>query len=747
MDDSIRESLITKCQQLSEGWNARALNVLAWLTKDVEGRLLPLINGATDVRRTPNCGPQTLILIEEMLTRLRPYYDRLMQMDGSDESDDSLLYVQLGTPQFRFSTYSYHMERRIQSTFEKMVDSVCNARAKRLIRKHFKQYRDTEPYLNDATPIWKWYGTGQQTMEAIQQFLTDFRTAYQDIIGKWGKDNDDGLAADTTMSPPDLDYPFLTKSEQEFVSSFWKKERRYPVFYIALRYLQRATDCPTHTFARVSGIMGQYESMQELAAEYNLSLERTRQLSKLTIDGTLPVWDLERWAALDFFHSSVLTEANTHWSALQKLEHIEEMSFYSALAILAPLCQMEVIALRADGYKANARRGKEVAWEEPHVLFAYDESLSSFALNAFLRTTGHEAMLQRITDKTTSLRAFAEPYFQPDADEESREQVLANLREILPMFPGVEVRQDDVTFRQNHLNYPEEIYQILCQQGRAMTVEDIYVEFRKRHPADHHTDSGFLRSYMRQDERFEAIGRKSTYQLRAWERFAGSLQELAIHLVQDEAEPQPTPKLVERMTAQRSNTTAKSCESTIYQTVAAGTLQYYFTAEDNDYSAYVGLPDKVYPSRFWVSPMSVEGAVAGMHRFISERGHWPYSSCSDNIEARLNYTLRKYTQRKHVTDEERDSFRQGMSDIPPHQYPRTERDALFMERCHALNAFWQQLHRLPDNDEEPTLAKWYRQTQANQQQLDDFRSNHFERIGQQPPAKPHRQLSFDFGEE
>jgi len=153
MDDRIRERLITKFHQLSEGWNARARNVLAWLTKDFERRMLPLIDGATDVRRTPNCGPQTSILIEEMLTRLRPYYDRLMQMDGSDESDDSLLYVQFGAPQFRFPTYSYHMERRIQSTFEKMVDSVCNARAKRLIRKHFKQYCDTEPYLNDATPI------------------------------------------------------------------------------------------------------------------------------------------------------------------------------------------------------------------------------------------------------------------------------------------------------------------------------------------------------------------------------------------------------------------------------------------------------------------------------------------------------------------------------------------------------------------------------------------------------------------
>ena len=747
MDDSIRESLITKCQQLSEGWNARALNVLAWLTKDVEGRLLPLINGATDVRRTPNCGPQTSILIEEMLTRLRPYYDNLLHEPTSGEEADEVLYVQSNRTQFRFPICSYYIERRIQSTFEKMVDSISDTRTKRLIRKHFKQYRDTEPYLIDATPIWKWYGTGQQTMEAIQQFLTDFRTAYQDIIGKWGEDDNDDLAADTAMSPPDMDYPFLNNSELEFVSSFWKKERRYPVFYIALHYLQRATDRPTQTFARVNGIMGQYESMQELAAEYNLSLERTRQLSKLTIDGTLPVWDLERWAALDFFHSSVLTEANTHWSALQKLEHIEEMSFYSALAILSALCQMEVVALRPDGYKTNSRLRKRGAWEQPLVLFAYDESLSSFALNAFLRAVGHEAMLQRITDKTTSLRAFAEPYFQPDADEESREQVLANLREILPMFPGVEVRQDDVTFRQNHLNYPEEIYQILCQQGRAMTVEDIYAEFRKRHPADHHTDSGFLRSYMWQDERFEAIGRKSTYQLREWERFAGSLQELAIHLVQDEAEPLPTPKLVERMTAQRSNTTAKSCESTIYQTVAAGTLQYYFTAEDNDYSAYVGLPDKVYPSRFWVSPLTVDGAVASMHRFLSERGHWPYATSADAIEKNLHYTLRKYTLHMHVTDEEYIRFHGDMADIPPYQYPRNERDAIFMERCRALNAFWQQHHRLPDNDEEPTLAKWYRETRNKLDQLDEFRRYHFGRIGQQPPAKPHQQLSFDFGEE
>ncbi|MBP5771344.1 MAG: hypothetical protein J6W75_08280 [Bacteroidaceae bacterium] len=742
MEESTRERLITKCQQLSEEWNAHALNVLAWLTKDVEGRLLPLINCMADVRRIPQCGQQTSILIENLLKKLRPFYDLLTRNPIAVESTEEVLYKQLEGKRFHFPTQSNSVERRLQFTFEKMVDEVSNVRARNLIRRHLKQYRDTEPYINDANALWKWYGVGKQTVEHIMEFFEDFRAAYQTIIENG--DGDDSFD-DTEPTILEADYPFLTVAEQEFVSSFWKSERRYPVFYIALRYLQRATDRPTQTFARVNGIMGQYESLQTLATEYSLTFERTRQMSKLKIIDGLPVWNLERWATLEFFHSPLLTEATIHWEVLQKLEHIEEMSSYTALAILAALRPLEIIALRADGYKANARRGKGEAWEQPHVLFAYDKSQIIFPFGPFLKTIGHEALLQRIEDRTLDLQALTESFFQPDTNEQQRQKVLAILREVVPMFPDVEVNEDTILFRSNHTNYAEEFYQILKRRGEAMTVEDIYAEFREQHPEDHHTDSTFIRSYMWQDNRFEAVGRKSTYQLREWEQFAGSLQELAVHLLKDEAEPLPLTVLISRMTEHRSNTTTKSCESSIYLAVVAGTLQYFFTAENNAPSAFVGIEGKTYSSHFWISPLTVDGAVTGMHRFLSERGHWPYASSSDVIEDRLNYTLRKYTQRVHVTDEEYARFQQGMADIPPHQYPRNERDAIFMERCHSLDSFWKRHHRLPNNDEEPKLAKWYRETQAKQQQLDDFRKYHFERIGQKT-AKPQQQLSFDFGE-
>lgn len=751
MNDSTRERLITKCWQLTEEWNVRAQNVLAWLTKDVEGRLLPLINCTADVRRIPQCGPQTSMMIEELLKKLRPFYEHLLQNpidEGSGDIDkEGILYAQSEQQHFRFPAQSYSIERRIQAAFDKMADAVSNVRAKNLICSHWKQYRDTEPYLNDSIAVWKWYGAGKVTVEHIQAFLENFRASYQKIIDSGEAMPTEGTSDEATFLLPDMDYPFLTVAEQEFVSSFWETEKRYPVLYIALRYLRRAADRPTQTFARVFGVKGKYESIQELASEYGLTFERTRQMSKLKIDENLPVWNLERWEALDFFRQSLLTENNVHWKALQKIEHIEDLSFYSALAIIATLRHMEVIALRADGYKANARRGNGEAWEYPHVLFAYDENMNVFRVRDFMREIGQKAMLQRIEDKKISLHAIAEPYFRLDTDEGRKQQVFALLSEVLPLFPDVEVHEETIFFHQNHINYSGEIYQILNRRGEAMTVEDIYAEFMQLHPEDHHTDSTFLRSYMLLDERFEAVGRKSTYQLSEWQQFSGSLQELAIYLIKDEAEPLPSVELIDRMTAQRSNTTAKSCESIIYQTVAAGLLQYYFTTDNNSYAAYVGLPDRSYPPRFWVSPMSVEGAVAGMHRFIFERGHWPYSSCSDNIEARLNYTLRKYTQREHVTDEERDSFRQGMSDIPPHQYPRTEREAIFMERCHTLNAFWQQQHRPPTIVEEPLLSKWYCETRNKLDQLDEFRRYHFERIGQKPTTKLPQQLFFDFGEE
>ena len=479
MEENIQERLITKCQQLTDGWGARAVNVVAWLTKDIDGRLLPLLNGTADVLRIPQCGQQTAIKIEELLTHLRPYYEDLLQNPTAGNITDEVLHTQQDVMQFRFSEQSLPMERRIQARFEKMADAVSNKRAKNLIHNHLKRYRDAEPFLNDISAVWRWYGVGKQTVTYIQQFLDDFLKEYLKMTDSAENDMDNE-DLDSSLQL-DLDYPFLTDSEQKFVSTFWSTEHRYPVFFITLRYLMEATDRPTRTFIRIHGINGKYESLQALATEYGLTFERVRQMSTLKVNTkqVLPVWDLERWAALDFFHSPLLTETNTHWKEVQKLEHVEELSFNAALSILAALRPLEIIALRSDGFKAKPRRGKSETYQQPYVLFAYDKHLTTFPMGRLLKSIGHETMLQRIEDKKCSLPAIAEKYFQPDTDEEQRQQVLDMLRTVLPMFPCVEVHEDTVTFRSNHTNYAEDIYQILKRHGQAMKIDDIYTADRK----------------------------------------------------------------------------------------------------------------------------------------------------------------------------------------------------------------------------------------------------------------------------
>ena len=484
------------------------------------------------------------------------------------------------------------------------------------------------------------------------------------------------------------DYPFLKRNEHGFVHAFLKAHGRYPVFYIAIRYMMRSESPYMQTFVRVNGINGPHETTQALAKEYGLSTERVRQMSKLYTSDKRGgrVWDIERWTTLPFFDNALLTEASTHWAEVQWTEQVDRLDFHAALNIIAALRRVEVVALRADGYRANSKKKEYVGWEQPVVLFAYDAAIDYFAMTKYLQGICHEAQLQRRADKQLSLSHTAEPHLRPGCNEAQRRQVYDMLREVLPMIPNVATDGDTITLRQNHTDYVGDILQILQHSGKAMTVEEIYAEFRNIHPYDHHTNSNFIRSYLLQNKQFEAIGRKSTYQLREWNHFAGSLQQLAAHLLANEPEPLPQEEMTRRMMAQRPATTAKSCATSIYLAMQQGLLQYYFTNDDNTPTAYVGLAGRDYPQRYWLSTLTVEGTVASMHRFISERGHWPFATASDPVEERLHYTMRKFAQRQHVSPDEYARYQEGMADIPPHKYPTTKRHTYPKDATKSTNA-------------------------------------------------------------
>ena len=547
------------------------------------------------------------------------------------------------------------------------------------------------------------------------------------------------------------DYPFLTEAEQTFVQSFCETWGRPPMFYIALSYLRLEVDKKSQIVARMAGLQGRHEHIEELAEAFGLSRERVRQLSGMDLANGSPwpwVWSADRWAAYPFFDKPLLTADNVGWEQLCREEQLGDIDFFGALNILAKIRPLNIVALLADGAKATGRRWFEKGWQEPKVLFAYDKQYSAFRFTDALARVGHDASLQRVSERRQSLSALADAHFPAPPAEETRPQVIAMLADVLPMFDHVVVEGDDIVLQANRTNYAEEIYQMLQRRGEPMTVEELFAEFRRLHPTDRHTDSTFLRSYLWRDERFEAVGSKSTYQLCEWGRFAGALGELAIHLLEGCEAPVVADELCRQMLEQRPSTTLKSCATSIYLTVQDGRLLYYVdTATGN---SCVGLSQQSYDGRYWPSPITVEGAVRSMRRFLSENQRWPFHSGGNGIESSLYYTVRKYSKQLHVTDDELRRYQEGMADIDADAYPANERDQTFAER-----------HRIPTRAERPSLYTWYRSVCSQESQLTGCRRYYYEQLQAAlrascqslDPLQPSTgftsgaQLTLDFGDE
>ncbi len=614
-----------------------------------------------------------------------------------------------------------------------MISRVSNSRARNLISHAILTYQDIEFYLNKPSELAKWRGMGRQSITVVKQFLQDFYDTYQKI--------ENGQQLEVFLDITAHEYPFLTADECRFVVDFHQHEGRYPVFFIASKFLLRSSSKHMQLYAHANGICGEQESMTKLGQEFGLTRERVRQISSSNIahsDEDLPVWDLQRWQALDFISEPLLTTDIVKWDAIREAEHLNGVTFFGFLSILRLVAPLNIISLQSNGTRANGHRSNDATWRQPDLVFAAHTRFANFRIEAMMEAIGHDANLKNIEDIHLSLPIIISTYTRKVTQDDvaTADEIASIIRILLPMLKNVEVSDDMIIIHANSINYLKDIYDILHQNGKPMSVEDIWAKFRSMHPDDHHTNSSFIRSYMLRDNRFQAVGSKSVYQLREWNTFAGSLNELAVHLLRDATEPVRVDLLCRQMMAERSHTTYKSCYTSIYLAAVEDELSYYIDstailAESEDVSPerrcyYVGLTGVIYPQRFWPSPHLVQGAIRGIRRFLAEYERWPFSKAQKSVEAMLYYTHHKYTTSTKTQDPNYQLYHQALSDIQPMDFPANDREMIFLQHCRQMAAFCKRYHRLPTNKERPQLATWWRNACTQEVTMTGFRQYHFE---------------------
>ncbi len=611
-------------------------------------------------------------------------------------------------------------ERLLQLLYEHTLSELGDRRALNLAHRNAPAYTDFLSYAERPQAFTAWNGLGRHTLRRLNEALTTFGSLYAQV----GKS--DGFKVRRWLVG--FDYPFLDDFDASFVASYLMHEGTYPVFFIAERYFATTTNRNALVFGHIQGIAQQRATIAEMTRTMGLTEERVRQLGVRFVPDnheTSRVWDRERWMELPFMSGDIFTAQTMQWEELQRKQHLH-INLHCALQLINIVRPINTVSL-VDGRYGLARLSAGRVDDQIAICFAYTDRFAAYAFAAALADIYHLSHLQRIEDYRMDFNALFEKHIVAAkakgtdiSTPEWRQEAAALLRSQIEAVGYVHLEGDEIVCEVNRMNYFKEIYDILKERGEAMTVDDIYNTFKAKFPDDHHTDSGFIRSYMLQDKRFQAVGRTSTYQLVEWGRFAGSMVDMAVMILQQEDEPLSTDELCRRVVEMRPTTNEKSVTSTIYYAVNNGTLLYY-------YPDLVGLPDRQYADSFWLSPRTLQGTINSLHRFVAERKHFPYHN-GDGIERSLHNALRKYTVGSTSTEQEKKQFAKGIANINESRFPRTPRDQKFGQRCRAVTAFFRKYGHVPTTAEDPVLGKFYAQTIDAGTPAEPYRRREYERM-------------------
>lgn len=195
------------------------------------------------------------------------------------------------------------------------------------------------------------------------------------------------------------------------------------------------------------------------------------------------------------------------------------------------------------------------------------------------------------------------------------------------------------------------IYEILNEKGEPMTLDEIYLEFKKRYPSHKYTSASQLRSSLQRSEEVDAIGKRSTYALKKWTNISkGTIRSHIFDLLNKSDTPMHIKNITEYVMRFYPDTNEKNVMSTIVQSDKFIRFK----------GSLVGLATKDYP--VWYSPIkgdtlrkkTFEERLVELEAFIKEKGRLPnYGAKGDETEASLGRWYRRAIRKEalHTPDQ------------------------------------------------------------------------------------------------
>lgn len=448
----------------------------------------------------------------------------------------------------------------------------------------------------------------------------------------------------------------------DFVQSFVSEHRHLPMFYLMHKYLSLSKK-KAHNKEIIDSLYDQDFSIAEHSDKYNISRSAvgfTRKslrnlLGKIVASSNPDDWHylLERLDKISWLESDS--------PLIREIQEVEHCTFGSE-----SILHIISLGLKDDFILYNKH---ELTQRRPLII---KKSLTHYF--DFIRFKDDFTVLymSSINEYTLNLKHWIESLEYFRYNKNSIDKIFS------VAFHIVESEFDLQMDEQGNLHMPitakvdtvNAVFDILNDNGKPMTLEELFVEFKKRYPSHKYTDANQLRSSLQRSDEIDAIGKRSTYALKKWTDISkGTIRAHIIEILNKSDTPLHIEKITEYVRRFYPDTNGKNVMSTISQSDKFIRFK----------GSLVGLATKDYP--VWYNPTNgdtlrktFEERLVELEAFIAKKGRLPnYYAREDETEASLGRWYRRATRKEaHLTNEQMENLNEIVSSASNNNDDRAE---------------------------------------------------------------------------
>ena len=509
-------------------------------------------------------------------------------------------------------------------------------------------------------------------------------------------------------------YPFLADNELKKIVNFERVHGNIPFLYIIRQYIliaRQRSQVLIRNFYGINSERVRYP-LSELAQQYNLTVERCRQISVSPF--TLEHPDLINYVNTTLHREMdhVITPGNRLPDKLRHEQMLENESTEYMICLLAALSPTHIMFMIADDAEPNL--------VDPSLLKNVKPRKALSLIKKELNVTRH----------TEPFELDVRPYITHEDnavyDTNVNELSEIYIRYLTQKHGCTPLSEYTVTAPANKIDIVRCAADILRENNSPMIIDDLWKQLNMRHPKHHVTNISYFKFLLCRSDIVRPKGKSGIYTLTEWsDQFLGTITDYIYELVSRNDTPITFDELVNKVLEQFPTANRSSINSLIHLD-----KKHKYTFFEND---MVGIQDKAYDNQELIERQIVqrycfEDNYKRLEDFIAENHRFPVShNKADNAEIHLQRWMSnvKYNNIS-VTVEQHAAIDRLIAQHST--LPQNGREYRFHQRCREILHMVQQTGTLPKASTHPNLRAWYNIQLLKYTQYTDNRRLFFEEL-------------------